>query len=62
MRTRSKQEPPPKYSMTIHSFTPLTKLVMYCDTYGLLHVPSRAISACMSDSSSLVSSRSILEI
>lgn len=47
------------YSMTIHSFTPLTKLVLYWATYGLWQVPNSAISAWMSESSSFVSSRSI---
>jgi hypothetical protein len=30
--TKSKQDPPPRYSMTIHSLMPLTKLALYCVT------------------------------
>lgn len=45
--------------MTIHSLTPLTKLVLYAVMYGLWQVLSSEISAWMSASSSLLSSRSI---
>jgi site-specific recombinase len=45
--------------MTIHSLTPLTKLVLYSVMYGLWQVLSSDISAWMSASSSLLSSRSI---
>lgn len=30
--TKSAADPPPRYSMTIHSLTPLTKLVLYSVT------------------------------
>lgn len=59
LRTKSAAEPPPRYSMTIHSLTPLTKLVLYAVMYGLWHVLSKAISAWISASSSELSSRSI---
>jgi hypothetical protein len=45
--------------MTIHNFTPFTKLVLYSVMYGLWQVLSSDISACISASSSLLSSRSI---
>lgn len=45
--------------MTIHSLTPLTKLVLYSVMYGLWQVLKSEISAWMSASSSLLSSRSI---
>lgn len=31
-RTKSKQLPPPRYSITIHSLCPLRKLSLYCVT------------------------------
>lgn len=42
--TKSKQEPPPKYSMTIHNLYPRKKLVLYCVTKGLEHVLRTDIS------------------
>jgi len=45
--------------MTIHSLTPLTKLVLYLVTNGLEHVLSSAISCWISFMSSSVPSRSI---
>lgn len=43
--TRSKQEPPPIYSMTIHSLLPRRKLALYWVTCKLAHVLSTEISA-----------------
>lgn len=57
--TRSKHEPPPKYSMTIHSLCPWRKLPRYCVTYELAHVASTDISCWMSWISSSLVSRSI---
>jgi len=57
--TRSKHDPPPKYSMTIHSLWPLRKLEIYWVTKGLAHVLSTDISCCISRMSSSLDSRSI---
>jgi len=57
--TKSKHDPPPRNSMTIHSLTPLTKEVLYCVTNWLVHVLSRAISCCISAMVSSLPSRSI---
>ncbi|KAG9765937.1 Pkinase-domain-containing protein, partial [Aureobasidium melanogenum] len=56
---RSKHEPPPRYSMTIHSLTPRTKLALYRVTCSLEHVLKRAISCWISWISSSLPSRSI---
>lgn len=57
--TRSRQEPPPRYSMMIHSLVPRRKLPRYCVTYGLAHVAKTAISCWISWMSSSLDSRSI---
>lgn len=59
MRTKSKQEPPPRYSITIHNLYPRKKLVIYWVTNGLSHVLKTEISCCMSCISSSLVSRSI---
>jgi hypothetical protein len=57
--TRSRQEPPPRYSITIHNLWPRKKLVLYCVTYELPHVLRTAISCWISWMSSSLDSRSI---
>jgi len=42
--TKSRQEPPPRYSITIHSLWPLRKHPLYCVTNVLAHVLRTAIS------------------
>lgn len=58
-RTKSRHEPPPKYSMTIHSLCPLKKLSLYCVTNGEAHVLKTEISCWISWISSSLDSRSI---
>lgn len=57
--TRSRHDPPPRYSITIHSLYPLKKLVLYCVTNGLAQVLSTEISCWISCISSSLDSRSI---
>jgi len=59
--TKSRQDPPPRYSMTIHSLWPRRKLPLYCVTYELAHVLRTEISCCISWMSSSLDSRSIWE-
>ena len=58
-RTKSRQEPPPKYSITIQSLCPLRKLALYCVTNALAQVARTEISCWISWISSSLDSRSI---
>jgi hypothetical protein len=46
--TKSRHEPPPRYSITIHSLLPRRKLALYWVTWELAQVLSTEISAWMS--------------
>lgn len=46
--TKSKHEPPPKYSMTIHNLLPRRKLALYWVTWELAQVLRTEISAWIS--------------
>jgi len=59
--TKSRQDPPPRYSITIQSLCPRKKLSLYWVTYGLAHVLSTAISCWISWISSSLDSRSIYD-
>lgn len=57
--TKSRHDPPPRYSITIQSLLPRRKLALYWVTWELAQVLRTEISAWMSWISSSVDSRSI---